>query len=228
MALFFAVAAVPIVLLYIYALSRNVGFGWACLLAAFFYDYTFGTDTYNIAGLNLKAIDLIQICLLAAGVIRTIPRLGERSAGRNIVLGYLAVFSMSFLRGVSAHGFAHAANGARLFVGLLIALLYFLTAPVDVDSVRKYVHYYMYYALGLTMVAILAYAGVKIGGVLWVHGDPILEVGLDGTSASGYSGLGLRHLFLLFAGGGQLRPKNGNAEEVAPRGFSWNLRNTAA
>jgi hypothetical protein len=118
--------------------------------------------------------------LLFAGIIRTIPRLRERNAGRMIAIGYFVIFAFSLVRGIMNHGFAHAASGSRLFVGFLIACAYFLTAPVDPSSVRRYVNIYLCYGLGLTVVAFLAYAGLDVGGIAWAHHDPIVEGMMQG------------------------------------------------
>jgi hypothetical protein len=174
MILLVAVAIFPLLLVYIYFLSRNVFFGWISILTALFVEFSFGVNQYNVAGINLDVVDVVQICLLFAGFIRTIPRFRERNTGRKIAIAYLCIFGFSLVRGIAAHGIAHAGNGSRLFVGFLIACTYFLTAPVDSHSVQKYVRAYLYYGLGLVVVACLAYAGLDIGGVAWAHHDPII------------------------------------------------------
>lgn len=180
MILLIAVAIFPLLLVYIYFLSRSVFFGWISLLAVLFYDFSFGVTQYNFAGINLDVVDVVQICLLFAGFIRTIPRLRERNVGRRIAIAYLCIFAFSLVRGIAAHGIAHAGNGSRPFVGFLIASTYFLTAPVDSHSVQKYVRAYLYYGLGLVVVACLAYAGLDIGGVAWAHHDPIIVGEMEG------------------------------------------------
>jgi hypothetical protein len=105
----------------------------------------------------------VEISLFIAGIIRTIPRLRKRDTGRTIVILYLGVFTLSFVRGAIAHGFVHAAAGSRLFVGILIACTYFLSAPANSKSVRKYLQAYMCYGVALAFVAFLANAGLQVG-----------------------------------------------------------------
>ena len=180
MILFVGIAIFPLLLVYIYYLSRSVFFGWISLLAVLLYDYSFGANVHNVAGLNLTVVDVVEISLLIAGIIRTIPRLRERNTARMFAVGYLGIFAFSLMRGIAANGFAHAASGSRIFVGFLIGCAYFLTAPVDSNSVRKYVHAYLYYSLGLVLVACLAYGGMDIGGIAWVQHDPLGVVMLNG------------------------------------------------
>jgi hypothetical protein len=83
------IAIFPVLLVYIYFLSRNVLFGWISLLTIYFVEFSFGITQYNVAGINLDVVDIVQICLLLAGVIRTIPLLRERNTGRKIAMAYL-------------------------------------------------------------------------------------------------------------------------------------------
>jgi hypothetical protein len=84
-------------------------------------------------------------------------------------IGYLLVFASSFARGFNANGLFAAANEARGFVGPLLAMLYFLDAPVDEKSVRRYVQGYLVFGAGLCVVAILAAAGLPVGTSAWAH-----------------------------------------------------------
>jgi len=197
MILLLGIAVVPLLVLYIFALSRSVLLGWISLLAVMLYDYTFGANVYGGVGINITLVDIVEICLLVAGGIRTIPRLRERYEGRTNTLAYLAVFAFSMVRGIAAHGFAHAAAGARLFVGFLIAVTYFLTAPVDPQSVRKYVNAYLCYGLALTIVACLAFSGLHVGAIAWAHNDPEIESMIDGRVLPSSCALALAFCFFL-------------------------------
>jgi hypothetical protein len=205
MILFVGIAILPPLLAYIYFLSRSVLLGWISILAVLFCDYTFGLDTYNAAGLHLNVVDIVQICLLFAGIIRTIPRLRERNAGRMIAIGYFVIFAFSLVRGIMNHGFAHAASGSRLFVGFLIACAYFLTAPVDPSSVRRYVNIYLCYGLGLTVVAFLAYAGLDVGGIAWARHDPVIMAMMQGRLLPSSAALALAFCFFFSLADSQYR-----------------------
>jgi hypothetical protein len=195
MILLVGIAIFPLLLVYIYCLSRSVLFGWISLLAVLFYDFSFGATIYVIGGLNITVVDIVEICLLVAGIARTIPRLSERSTGRRIAIAYLFFFAFSLARGIAAHGTSHAGNGSRIFVGFLIALLYFLTAPVDSHSVRMYIRAYLYYGLGLVLVACLAYGGLDVGAVAWEHHDPVRELMNQGRLLPGACALTLAFCF---------------------------------
>jgi uncharacterized membrane protein len=169
MIILYGIAILPVLFVYIYYLSRNVLLGWVSLLAVYLYDYSLGATAYSPAGINLTIVDIVEISLLIAGIIRTIPRLRERDTGRTIAILYLGIFALSLGRGIIAHGFAHAAAGSRLFVGMLIGCTYFLTAPVDSKSVRKYLQIYIYYGVALSFVAFLANAGLHVGMVAYLE-----------------------------------------------------------
>ena len=169
MILLLGVAFLTSFALYVYLLSRSVYFGWMSLLAVQFYEFSFGIGAVIVGGIHLDPVDIVNLGLLAAGVIRTIPRLRERNTARLIGLAYLAIFAFSLLRGAIFNGFITAANEARGFVPILLGVLYFLTAPVDSNSVRKYIRLYIYYGVGFVIVAFLAYAGVRVGGRAWLH-----------------------------------------------------------
>jgi hypothetical protein len=163
MIILYGIAILPVLFVYIYYLSRSVLFGWISILAVYLYDYSFSAATYSPAGVNLTFVDIVEMSLLIAGIIRTIPRLRDRNSGRTIVVFYLAIFAFSLVRGSIAHGFVHAAAGSRLFAPFLIACTYFLTAPVDSKSVRKYLQTYFCYGAALSIVAFLASTGIHIG-----------------------------------------------------------------
>ena len=154
---------------FIYFLSRDVLFGWASLLFVEWINWTFGSNASIIGGLHLSPPDIVNLTLMIAGVIRTIPRLRTPSTARLYASAYLTVFAFSFLRGAAIAGFPAASNESRTFVSLLAAMLYFLTAPVDDESIQKYVKVYMIYGAGLFLTAVLAYAGLPVGAIAWAH-----------------------------------------------------------
>jgi O-antigen ligase len=164
-------AGACLVAIYIYYLCQNVQLGWFSLLLVSLVNFTFGTNQSAIGGLHLSPPDLVAMCLLVAGAVRTIPRLRERNTPRLIAFGYLAVFAFSYIRGVMEFGFPAASNEARGYVSTLAAMLYFLTAPADESSVAKYLKTYILYGSALVVVAILAYAGLNVGALAWTHGQ---------------------------------------------------------
>jgi hypothetical protein len=165
MILLYGIAFLPLLGLYIYYLSRSVLLGWISLLALQLYIHTLGINQFNLGPLHVDVLDVLELCLLTAGIIRTTQRFSERNTARMLAAAYLGIFAFSLLRGIIAYGVPAAGNGSRLFVGFLIACLYFLTAPVDSNSVRRYVRLLLYYGLGLAFVALLAYAGLHVGVV---------------------------------------------------------------
>ena len=156
---------------FVYLLSRNVHLGWACLLAAQFYEFSFGINQVQAGGLHLDIIDAVSFALLGAGILRTLPRLGEKNTARMIGLAYLAVFAFSLFRGFIGNGITTASNEARAFVPMLVTILYFLTAPTDPKSIRTFLRLYFYYSFGLVIIAFLAYAGFHVGGTAWLHAE---------------------------------------------------------
>ena len=83
MIILYGIAILPVLLVYIYYLSRSVLLGWISLLVVYLYDYSLGATTYSPAGINLTLVDVVEISLLIAGIIRTIPRLRDRNSGTN-------------------------------------------------------------------------------------------------------------------------------------------------
>ncbi len=197
MSILLGIAVLPAALAFIYCLSRSVLLGWISILALFFYNFSFGLEFFNAGGLNLTLIDVVQVCLLFAGIIRTIQRRRERNFGRRIALVYIAFFAFSLVRGIMAHGFAHAASGSRYFVAFLIACLYFLSAPYDSESVRKFLRIYLYYGIALSFVAVLATAGLKVGVAAWSHGDPEILAESQGRALPGSAALAICFCFFL-------------------------------
>jgi hypothetical protein len=194
MILLYGFAILPVLFVYIYYLSRSVLLGWISLLGLQLYIHTFGIDAFAVGPLHINALDVLELCLLAAGIIRTIPRLRERNTARWFAVAYLGIFAFSLVRGIIAHGLPPAGNESRVFVGLLIACLYFLTAPVDSDSVRRYVRIFLYYGLGLAIVALLAYAGLDVGVVAESHHD-VTAAGVENRLLPADAGLALAFCF---------------------------------
>jgi HAMP domain-containing protein len=163
MIILYAIAILPVLFVYIYYVSRSVLLGWVSLLVVLLYDYSLGATVYSPGGVNLSIVDIVEMSLLVAGIIRTIQQFRKRDTGRTIAFLYLGIFAFSLARGTMAHGFVHAAAGSRLFVGMLTACTYFLSAPADPKSVRKYLLAYIYYGVALAFVAFLANAGLRVG-----------------------------------------------------------------
>jgi hypothetical protein len=183
--------------IYIYLIWRSTYLGWLSILAVQFYEYSFGVEPVVVGELHLDAVDLVSIGLLVAGLLRTLPRLRERNTARVIGVGYLAIFASSLIRGFLANGFIPAANESRGFVPLLIALLYFLTAPADPALLRKYLSSYLYYGFGFVIVALLAYAGFHVGGVAWLHSSTQLSNTIEDRLLPAAAVLGVALGFIL-------------------------------
>jgi len=164
---------------FVYQLSRNVLFGWYCLLTVSLLNVALGLSQMTIGGLHLDAVDLVSISLLAAGTIRFFHRVKQPGRARLIILAYLVIFGISLLRGVALFGVQTACNEARGLVGEILAMLYFFTTPTDPQTIRKILIAYLRFGVGLVLVAVLHYAGLNVG-----------SIGLDGKdralpSASG-------------------------------------------
>jgi hypothetical protein len=175
---------------YAWLLARNVHLGWISILLVQLYEFSFGIRQVLAGGIHLDPVDVVSIALLLAGIVRTLPRLTERNTARVLGLGALLIFAVSLIRGSIANGFIPAANEARGFVPMIASVLYFLTAPVDSRSIRRFIRLYFYYSLAFVVVAILAYAGLHIGGTAWLHAtagdtDTIEDRLLPATAALG-------------------------------------------
>jgi hypothetical protein len=175
---------------YVWLLSRSVHLGWISILLVQLYEFSFGIKQVLAGGIHLDVVDVASMALLFAGIIRTLPRLGERNTARIIGLGFLLVFAVSVIRGAAVNGFITAANEARGFVPMIASVLYFLTAPADPRSIRKFIRLYFYYSLAFVVVAILAYGGLHVGGTAWLHAaagdtDTIEDRLLPATAALG-------------------------------------------
>src|ERR1035437_7265377 len=118
-------------LYYIYMLSRRVDLGLISLLGAELIHIAIGPGGQIFGGFHLELLDAVSICLLAAGIIRTFHTLRTVNMTRLLASGYVILFAVSLARGFSSNGLFAAANESRSFVGPLVAVLYFLTAPSD-------------------------------------------------------------------------------------------------
>jgi hypothetical protein len=184
-------------LLYVFLLSRNTFLGWLSILAVQLYEFSFGISQVVVGSIHLDAVDVVSMGLLFAGVIRTLPRMRERNTARIIGLGYLAIFAASLIRGFFENGIPPAANESRGFVPILAALLYFLTASTDSESLRKYVVSYLCYGGGFVVVALLAYAGFRVGGVAWLHSAEQITDTIENRLLPASAAFGLAICFIL-------------------------------
>jgi hypothetical protein len=166
---------------FVYHLSRNVLFGLYCLLAVNFISVALGLDQATVGGLHLDAGDLLGISLLAAGILRFCYRMKLPGTSRIMILAYLAIFGASLFRGIALFGLQPASNEARGFVGSILAMLYFFTMPSDHQTIKKILTAYLYFGVGLVVVAILHYAGLNVGTAVVDEKDRALP------SASGES-----------------------------------------
>ena len=168
-ALMTAGALLGVAFLFIYLMACHVEVGLFSLLAVNFLNLTFGMNATAFGRLHLNVLDTVYICILIAGLFRCLRGIRYLATSRLVAIGYLLVFASCFMRGLHANGLFAAANEARGFVGPLFAMLYFLDAPVDEKSVRRYVQGYLVFGGALCVVAILAAAGLPVGASAWAH-----------------------------------------------------------
>ncbi|WP_263415275.1 O-antigen ligase family protein [Terriglobus albidus] len=188
-----AIVGIAIAIFYINQLVNNVAFGWASLLLTEWIDFTFGTSQSAVGGLNLSLPDVVSMCLLLAGAVRTLPRLKENNGARLIAFGYLSIFFFNYFRGVMIYGFPAASNEARGYVASLAGFLYFLTIPTDGETLKKFVRFFLVYVAGLFVTSVAAFAGLPVGSVAWAHGQSeeaingrLLPSGAAGGVACGF------------------------------------------
>jgi hypothetical protein len=166
-----AIAALALALYYIYILSRRVDLGLMSLLGAELFHIAFGPSSQVIGGIHLDPLDAVAICLLAAGIIRTFQKLRTVNMTRFLAICYVILFAVSLARGFYSNGLLASANESRSFIGPLVAVLYFLTAPNDYASIRKYSLLYLYFGAALCAVAVLAAIGLPLGMNAWTNSD---------------------------------------------------------
>jgi hypothetical protein len=166
-----ALAALALGLCYIYLLSRHVVLGLISLLGAELFSISFGINSQELGGIHLDPLDVVSLCLLAAGIVRTAQTLRSINTIHFLSIGYAALFAISLGRGFYSNGLLAAANESRSFVGPLVAALYFLTAPTDDRSVRRYAWLYLSFGAALCLVAALAAAGIPVGMTSWSTAD---------------------------------------------------------
>ncbi len=155
--------ACALALCYIYLLSLRVDLGLISLLVADLITTAVGDKSQIFGGMHLGPFDVVSICLLCAGIIRTGKAMKRINATRTIAVGYLALFAISLGRGLYENGLLVAANESRGFIGPLVAMLYFLTSPADEKSIRRYTLTYLYFGAALCVVAVLSAAGLPLG-----------------------------------------------------------------
>ena len=171
MTYFIELSVLVLVLAGIYVVYRNPLIGFVSLLAAEFIEIAFGLGNRLIGGVHLDPLDVVSICLLIAGALRTAQSLKTINATRLFAVGYVLLFAVSLARGFYSNGLFAAANESRSFVGPLIAALYFLTVPADDKSVRRYVSLYLAFGVALCLVAVAAAAGLPVGMTTWGSAD---------------------------------------------------------
>jgi hypothetical protein len=185
-------AALALGLCYIYFLSRHVVLGLISLLCAELFSISFGINSQELGGIHLDPLDVVSLCLLAAGIVRTAQALRSLNTIHFISIGYAALFAVSLGRGCFLNGLLAAANESRSFVGPLVAALYFLTAPTDERSVRRYTWLYLSFGAALCLVAALAAAGIPVGMTSWSTADTTAVDGryLPATGAAAIAACG--------------------------------------
>jgi len=163
MSILLAAVAGCVALLLLFLFARHTEAGLSCLLAVELFNLTFGLNATVIGRLHLSALDAVSVVLLAAGALRFVWGFGGFSFPRMASAGYLILFALSFARGWSANGLFAAANEGRGFIGPLAAMLYFADAPIDEDSLRRFVRLFLLYGAALCVITVLAAAGLPVG-----------------------------------------------------------------
>jgi hypothetical protein len=146
-------AAIMAVVFYVYQLSRHVLLGFFSLLAVELLSFTFGTSQGLLAGFHLDPMDFIGICLLLAGCIRTARNMNRLHVSRLLALVYIALLTVSIVHGLVTYDLKSVANESRSLVPSVTGMLYFLTAPTDAKSMRRYTWLYLSFGIALCIVA---------------------------------------------------------------------------
>lgn len=162
-----SLAALALVLVYIYLVSRSVYLGLVSLLVVELYNLTFGLNAQLLGGVHLNPHDVVVMSLLAAGAIRTATRLRHLNVTRILAFGFVTILAVSIIRGIFSLRILSTLNETRGYVGVLLAMLYFLTAPTDEYSIRRYVRAYIMFGAALCVVALFAGLGFHVGSVAW-------------------------------------------------------------
>lgn len=165
MTLFFAATVLAIWLLFTYACVRRTEFGFVCVVLSSLLLMTVGEPQAVVGGIHLSAQDLLSLCLLAAGVIRTARYIRILTFTRILGIVYLALFAFSLMRGFASNGLITTSNESRGMLGELLVFLYFVEADVEDSTVRRYVRIYIGYAVLLCVIAVLAAAGLPVGSI---------------------------------------------------------------
>jgi hypothetical protein len=156
---------------YVHLLVRRVDAGLISLLLVELVYQAVGPNATLFGPIHLSPVDAVSLCLFIAGIIRASRVVRSIHTTRLLALGYVALLAFSLIRGIIANGMLIAGNEARGFIGPLVATLYFLTAPADIQSVRKYTRCYLYFGAALCAIAALAAAGVAVGMSAWDRAD---------------------------------------------------------
>jgi O-antigen ligase len=182
----FALIGLTCVGLFVAQLTRSVMWGWASLLIVTWYDFTFGTSASLVGSLHVDPNRAVWIALLLAGMIRSFARLRNGSTSQTLILIYTAIFLLSVIRGVAAHGVFTAGNDASGLSATLIGMFYFFTIRTDEDQIEKFVRYYVYYAVASFFTGVFAFAGFHVGSAAWAHleGEVADERYLNSASAA--------------------------------------------
>ena len=154
-----------------YLVYRRVDIGLISLLLGETYYIAFGLNATLLGGLHLTPPDLVVGTLLLAGIVRTVRISRTLNVDRVIILFCAAILFFSIARGLMDFGVTATGNEARAFTGLLAGLIYFATAPVDSEAIRRYVNCYLYFGFALCVIAGASAAGLPIGIMNWVGAD---------------------------------------------------------
>jgi hypothetical protein len=171
--MFLTIASVAFiaVLFYVYQLSQHVTLGFVSLLGVELLNFTFGTSQGLLAGFHLDPFDFVGICLLLASGTRTARSMNRLHASRLFALVCMALLMVSVARGLVTYDLKTVGDEGRGLVASVAGMLYFLTAPTDPKSMRRYTWLYLYFGLALCVVAVLATAGLNVGGTAWARGS---------------------------------------------------------
>jgi hypothetical protein len=211
-------AAIMAVVFYVYQLSRHVLLGFFSLLAVELLSFTFGTSQGLLAGFHLDPMDFIGICLLLAGCIRTARNMNRLHVSRLLALVYIALLTVSIVHGLVTYDLKSVANESRSLVPSVTGMLYFLTAPTDAKSMRRYTWLYLSFGIALCIVAILATVGLNVGSSAWAGGDLQTEQAAEGRALPSGAAAGIATCVFLSLGLGR-SPKQQWLSKLMPTIF---------
>jgi hypothetical protein len=182
----------------VWLLVRNFLVAWILVLVASCSNFAFGTPAIVLINIHISPFDFLDVCLLSAGIVRFRFQDLKLSTPNILVGGYLLLFGLSMVRGLTTFDLLTVGNEGRGLIGEVLAFAYFTTIPHDRKTVKKIVIAQIAFSAALVLICILHYAGFPIGGNVGVtNGQQIYDRGaIDrGLPASAAASIELSVLF---------------------------------